>query len=102
MWGSSIIGFGRHRYKLESGRDVVSALMAFSPRRRMLVLYVLNKFERQEELLSKLEKHNTGKICLYINKLSDVDLEVLEKMLIASFLKVKTRAEQRGDQIKWN
>ena len=72
MWGPSVIGYGYYRYKYESGYEGEAALIAFSPRKQHLVLYVLNNFENQRELLDKLGKHKTGKICLYINRLSGV------------------------------
>ncbi len=89
MWGPSLIGYGYYRYKYESGHEGEAALIAFSPRRQHLVLYVLNNFKNQQELLNKLGKHKTGKICLYINKLSDVDLEILEKIVVSAYNKVK-------------
>ncbi len=85
MWGPSGIGFGHYRYKYESGREGDSTYLGFSPRKAHLVLYVLNNFKGQDDLLKKLGKYKTGKICLYINKLADVDLEVLEKIVVASY-----------------
>ncbi len=85
MWGPSIIGFGTYEYKYESGHGGRAALLAFSPRKTKLVLYVLSDFEGQEELLSRLGKHKTGKICLYINKLADVDMEVLKQIITADW-----------------
>ena len=67
MWGPSIIGFGRYHYKYESGHEGDAALLAYSPRKQRLVLYVLIKFEGQEKLLQKLGKHKPGNVCLYIN-----------------------------------
>ncbi|MDN5202666.1 DUF1801 domain-containing protein [Fulvivirgaceae bacterium BMA10] len=93
MWGPSIIGFGFYHYKYKSGHEGDSALMAFSPRKQNLVLYVLTNFENQEELLQRLGKHKTGKICLYINKLSDVNIEVLEEIINKAWDKVKHKIQ---------
>ena len=78
MWGPSIIGFGSYHYKYESGHEGTMCRMGFSPRKAELVLYVLTGFAGQPELLARLGKHKTGKVCLYIKKLSDVDETVLE------------------------
>ncbi len=88
-WGPSIIGFGSYVHKYESGRETKLPLASFSPRKQHLVLYVLNGFENQEGLLSDLGKHKTGNICLYINKLSDVNLEILKKIIVAAYNKNK-------------
>lgn len=78
MWGPTIIGFGSYHYKYESGHEGTMCRMGFSPRKAELVLYVLTGFAGQPELLARLGKHKTGKVCLYIKKLSDVDETVLE------------------------
>ena len=80
MWGPSIIGFGSYRYTYESGHSGVMARMAYSPRKAELVLYVLTGFPGQEDLLARLGKHKTGKVCLYIKQLPDVDEAVLEEI----------------------
>ena len=85
MWGPSIIGFGSYHYKYESGREGDAPLLGFSPRKQNLVLYVLNNFEGQDALLQKLGKHKTGRICLYINKLADVDMEIFEEILTSAW-----------------
>lgn len=94
MWGPSIIGFGSYHYKYESGHEGNAALLAYSPRKQRLVLYVLNNFDNQEDLLQKLGKHKTGKVCLYINKLADVDLVVLNKIVEASWQKASKRRDR--------
>lgn len=81
MWGSSIIGFGHHLYKYESGRTGDWMLVGFSPRKQNLTLYIMPGFEQYEGLLRKLGKHKIGKACLYINKLADVDLAVLKELI---------------------
>ena len=85
MWGPSIIGFGSYHYKYESGHEGDAALIGFSPRKVKMVLYVLTGFRGQEELLAKLGKHKTGKVCLYINKLDDVNLDILEEIITNAF-----------------
>ena len=84
MWGGSIVGFGSYHYKYASGQEGDWPVAGFSPRKQALTLYVLSDFARQDELLAKLGKHKTGKSCLYINKLADVDLEVLEELVQGS------------------
>lgn len=81
MWGTSIIGFGNVRLKYDSGRELDWMKIGFSPRKQNLTLYVLCHSKEQNELLKKLGKHKTGKGCLYINKLSDVDTQVLNKII---------------------
>jgi hypothetical protein len=82
MWGPTIIGFGRYHYKYESGHGGVMARLGFSPRKAELVLYLLTEAggEREQAQLARLGKHRTGKCCLYIKKLSDVDEAVLEEL----------------------
>ena len=81
MWGENIVGFGNYKYKYESGREGEWFVTGFSPRKQNLTLYIMSGFSRYEEFLAKLGKHKTGKSCLYINKLEDVSLQVLEEMI---------------------
>jgi len=81
MWGPSIIGFGSYHYKYESGREGEMPLIGFSPRKAALVLYSMLGHSKSESLLAKLGKHTTGKGCLYIKKLADVDRTVLETLI---------------------
>jgi hypothetical protein len=81
MWGDSIVGFGTYHYKYASGRDAEWMLTGFSPRKRNLTLYIMSGFDAYDELLGNLGKHSTGKSCLYINKLEDIDLEVLTDLV---------------------
>ncbi len=81
MWGSSIIGFGSYHYAYESGREGDMPVVGFSPRKAANVLYGTIGFDGAEALLAKLGKHTTGKGCLYIKKLADVDMKVLETLL---------------------
>lgn len=80
MWGPSIIGFGSYHYKYDSGHEGTMCRLGFSPRKAQLVLYILTEDPAQGEQLARLGKHKTGKSCLYINKLADVDMSVLEEM----------------------
>lgn len=80
MWGASIIGFGSYHYKYDSGHEGTMCRLGFSPRKAQLVLYVLTGAAGEDQKLTKLGKHKTGKSCLYINKLADVDMAVLEEM----------------------
>lgn len=90
MWGTSIIGFGQYHYKSERSKQEGDwPLIAFSPRKQSLTLYIMPGFEAYTELLEKLGKHKTSKGCLYINKLSDVNIAVLEKILEKAYLLMK-------------
>lgn len=84
MWGPSIVGFGSYHYKYESGREGDMPVIAFSPRKAALVLYGFIGFAGADALLAKLGKHSTGKGCLYIKKLADVDSKVLEALTAKS------------------
>jgi Domain of unknown function (DU1801) len=84
MWGPSIIGFGSYHYKYESGRKGDMPVVAFSPRKTATVLYGMTGFSEAAALLAKLGKHTTGKGCLYIKKLEDVDQQVLETLVVKS------------------
>lgn len=84
MWGPSIVGFGYCRYKYESGREGEMGRTGFSPRARELVVYLVGGFPRHQEIMDRLGKYKTGKSCLYIKKLSDVDTDVLEELIVDS------------------
>lgn len=84
MWGSAIIGFGSYHYTYESGREGDACRIGFSPRKGQMVLYLAEGYDGKEALLARLGKHKTGKACLYIKRLSDVDCAVLEEMCAAS------------------
>lgn len=81
MWGSSIIGFGSYHYKYESGREGDWFLTGFSPRVQSLTLYIMPGFSQYEGLMARLGKYKTGKSCLYIKRLGDVDLAVLKDLV---------------------
>ena len=89
LWGSSLVGFGDHHYVYESGREGDWFLTGFAPRKANLTLYVLNGFPGQAELLEKLGKHKVGKGCLYINKLGDIHLPTLKKLIAGSVKQAK-------------
>ena len=91
MWGPSIIGFGSFHYKYESGREGDMPLIAFSPRKQYITLYVLAGDAHEAPLLKKLGKHSISKVCLYIKKLSDVNLDVLEDLIVKSYQASKAR-----------
>ena len=91
MWGPSIIGFGSYHYKYESGREGDMPLIAFSPRKSAHVLYGLTGSDDRKALLTKLGKHTTGKGCLYIKKLVDVDPQVLEAMMVKSVAAMRAK-----------
>jgi hypothetical protein len=92
MWGPSIMGFGSYHYRYDSGREGDMPLIAFSPRKAANVLYGLTGSDDRKALLAKLGKHTTGKGCLYIKKLADVDPRVLEAMMLKSVAAAKARA----------
>ena len=81
MWGPSIIGFGRYRYTYDSGRSGEMCRIGFSPRKAETVLYLTDGFPRHAELMARLGKHRTGKSCLYIKRLSDIDMGVLTQLV---------------------
>ena len=93
MWGTSIVGFGSHHYKYASGREGDICQVGFSSRKGDISIYGRASAPAQEEFLARLGKHKTGKGCLYIRKLADVDVKVLEQ-LVAAAVGVKKR--QRG------
>jgi nucleoid DNA-binding protein len=84
MWGPTIIGFGSYHYKYESGHEGDAPLTGFSPRKDALVFYFTSDFKDRELLLSQLGKHKSSKGCVYIKKLSDIDLKILEIMIVNS------------------
>lgn len=92
MWGSSIVGFGSYHYEYASGREGDWMLVGFSPRKQNLTLYIMPGFERYQELLKKLGKYSTGSSCLYIKRLKDVDIRVLQELVNESVKMMKQRA----------
>ena len=87
LWGSAIIGFGDQVLKYESGRELDWFIMGFSPRKQNFALYIPGTVEKQPTLLKKLGKHKTGKGCLYINKIEEIDLSVLKEIIAKGLTK---------------
>lgn len=91
MWGPTIIGYGEYRATYASGRDVHSLRTGFSPRKAKISLFLMGGYadadtgRNRDELLARLGKHSTGASCLYVNKLADIDLAVLEEMIAADW-----------------
>jgi hypothetical protein len=84
MWGTGIVGFGSHHYRYESGREGDWFVIGFAPRKQDLTLYLTYGFDRHAALMKQLGKHKAGRACLYIRRLSDVDLEVLKQLIAVS------------------
>ena len=91
MWGTSIIGFGSYHYKYDSEREGDMPLIGFSPRKAATVLYIMSGLSNSGALLARLGKHTTGKGCLYIKTLADVDHEVLEALVVKSVASMRGR-----------
>ena len=91
MWGSSLIGYGKYHYKYDSGREGDFMLTGFSPRKQNLSIYIMPGFDEFGALMKKLGKFKTGKSCLYINKLDDVDEKVLEQLITRSVKVMRKR-----------
>ncbi len=89
MWGPTMIGFGRYHYRYESGREGDFLMTGFSPRKASLVVYILPGYDDIADDLARLGKHKIGKSCLYINKLADIDLDVLEKIVVESVARMR-------------
>ncbi len=84
MWGTNIVGYGSYHYRYASGREGDFFLMGFSPRKQALTIYVVAGFSKFSKLMAKLGKYKTGKSCLYVKRLEDIDVDVLEELLSAS------------------
>lgn len=85
MWGPSIIGFGSYHYKYESGREGDMLAVGFAPRKGTMSIYIMGGFAIYDELMTKLGKHKTGKSCLYVKKLDDIDRKVLKTLIKESY-----------------
>lgn len=85
MWGGSIVGFGNYHYKYDSGREGDFLKIGFSPRAQNISIYIMPGFERYDEYMKELGKFKTGKSCLYVKKLEDIDLDILKKLITESF-----------------
>ena len=85
MWGPAIVGFGSYHYKYASGHEGDFFITGFAPRKQALTVYIMPGFSDHQALMKRLGKHRTGKSCLYINKLADVDMDVLEELISKSY-----------------
>ena len=94
MWGTSLVGFGSYHYKYGSGREGDSCLTDFSSRKGDISVYFMASFPERAALLSRLGKHKMGTACLYVRKLSDVDLKVLGRLVVGSVAEMKRRYGQ--------
>ena len=94
LWGSSIIGFGSYPVKYASGREAEWMKIGFAPRKRNLTLYIMDGFDHYDALLAKLGNYKTGKACLYINKLDDVDMQVLKELIERSVAHVSSGGDR--------
>ena len=81
MWGDSIVGYGEYRYEYASGRQGEWFLTGFSPRKRNVTLYIMSGFEDYDSILENLGKYKTGRSCLYINRIEDIDTDVLRELV---------------------
>ncbi|WP_445452860.1 DUF1801 domain-containing protein [Flavobacterium sp. 25HG05S-40] len=95
MYGPTIIGFGNYHYKYESGYEGNAPIAAFSPRKEAIVFYFSTEFEHREQLLEKLGKHKSGKSCVYIKKLDDINLSILEELTKASIADITSKYPNR-------
>ncbi len=95
MWGPSIVGFGSYHYRYESGREGDFMITGFSPRKQALTVYIMPGFSRFPKLMSKLGKYRTGKSCLYIKRLADVDETVLDRLIRESVEHMRAHYETR-------
>ena len=100
MWGPSIVGFGSYHYRYSSGHEGDSAVAAFAARGRELVIYTAADFEGRADLLDRLGKHREGKVCVYIRRLADVDLKVLETLIVRSMAEAKRVDQSRSSNRK--
>ena len=89
MWGPTIIGFGKYKYKYESGREGEAPMAGFAPRKDSLVIYMATEFQDREDLLEQLGKHTSSKSCIYAKKLAELDIQVLRKIIRNSMTHVK-------------
>ncbi len=95
MWGPSIIGFGSYHYRYATGHEGDAPLVGFSPRKAKISLYFATGDTEREELLKDFGKHTSGKACIYVNKLDDIDVDVLKKLIRQSVLFLQNRYPER-------
>ena len=97
MWGTSIVGFGTYRYVYESGRTGDWPVTGFSPRAQALTLYIMSGFDGEPALMGKLGKYKTGKSCLYLKSLADVDSKVLEQLIARSVEYIRKKYADKAE-----
>lgn len=90
MWGEAIVGYGRYHYRYKSGREGDFLATGFAPRKSALSIYIMPGYADFGDILARLGKHKTGKSCLYVNKLADIDLEVLADLIRAGLCDLAT------------
>lgn len=91
LWGTSIVGYGTYEYKYASGREGTWMMIGFSPRKQNLTIYLMDGFRERGALLEKLGKHKNSLSCLYITRLSDIDVQVLEKLMRVSYKNMQAK-----------
>lgn len=96
MWGKTLIGFDTYHYKYESGREGDSFMLGCSPRKQNLVIYIVNGFSQYGDYLARLGKHKSSVSCLYINKLDDVDMDVLTELMTRSYKDMQAKYPGNG------
>ncbi|NUM71414.1 MAG: DUF1801 domain-containing protein [Ignavibacteriaceae bacterium] len=101
MWGESIVGFGDYHYTYASGREGDFFRVGYAPRRQNLSIYIIAGFERYPDLMEKLGKYKTGKSCLYVNKLEDIDMNILSELIRRGFnhfegIEIKDKTEPKN------
>ena len=95
IWGTSIVGFDSYHYKYASGREGDWPIIGFSPRKTMLTVYIMPGFKPYKDKLKKLGKHKLGKSCLYIRKLADIDLGILEEIITDRVQRMRAKQEDQ-------
>jgi len=95
MWGSSMVGFGHYHYKYASGKDGDFMLTGFAPRKQALTIYIMTGFDGFKSLMEKLGKYKTGKSCLYIKRLTDIDAKILERLIVDSVKVMRKNYEKK-------
>ena len=95
MWGGSIVGYGSYRYRYDSGREGEFMITGFAPRKEALTIYIMPGFSRYDALMARLGRYRTGKSCLYLRRLADVDEAVLQQLITRSVADMRAKYETR-------
>jgi hypothetical protein len=95
LWGPSIVGYGSYHYRYDSGREGDFLITGFSPRKQALTVYIMPGFSHFKDLMARLGKYKTGKSCLYIRRLADIDVAVLERLILESVKYMRANYETR-------